>query len=153
MKKILILALVLAAGVMAFTGCKKDKDKVDSPLVGTWRHQTDPSPDSGWYCVYIAKFGGDNSFAYYDFAYAGPSATQAHDGFVWRGTYEINEDIATVHFQKYGEVVSDGKEVYDDTFEPYDEKMKFRIEGNFLHLTREYGTPHAWTDVIYTKQK
>ena len=149
MKKFFIFAFALVAGVMAFTSC--DPNKVDSPLVGTWRYQTDPSPDSGWFCVYKVTFNGDGTFAYYDFAFAGGEATEAYDGFVWRGSYEIKEDIATVHFEKYGMAESNGKETFNDEFEPYDEQMKFRIEGNKLHLTREYGTDYTWT-ATYTKQ-
>ena len=150
MKKILFFAMALVACALAFTSC--DKNKVDSPVVGTWRYQTPPAPDSGWFGVYIFTFNGDGTFALYDYAY-GPGAdlSKPYDGFVWRGPYEINGDIITIHKEKYGMAKADGTEEYDDEWQSEDEKLKFSINGNIMHITRDYGTDYPW-EADYTKQ-
>ena len=151
MKKLFIFAMAFVASALVFTSCDNNTNKVDSPLVGSWRHQTDPAPDSGWFGVYIVNFEANSTFALYDYAYAGGSGTEPHDGFVWKGTYEIQEDIVTVHYEKYGMAYGDGREEFDKEYEPNDEQMKFRFEGQTLILTREYGTGYAWT-AAYTRQ-
>ena len=151
MKKILFFALALIASALVLTSCEGGK-KVDSPIVGTWRYQTDPAPDSGWFGVYIMTFNSNATFASYDYAY-GPNADldAPHDGFVWRGKYEIKDDIITLHYEKYGMAYGDGTEEFDPEYEGGDEQLKFRLEGNILYLTREYGTGYAW-EAPYTKQ-
>lgn len=148
MKKILFFALVLAAGMTVFTSCKK-KDKIDSPIVGTWKYVTEPAEDSGWYGVYTFTFKADGTFSLIDEAHA-PGTEQMHDGFIWTGPFEINEDIITIHKEKMGEIIDDKISYYED-YEPSDEKMKFSISGNNLTLTRDYGTDYPWT-AVYIKQ-
>ena len=116
MRKILFFALALVAGVLAFTSCKKDKNGADdpstssNPLCGTWRYKSDPAPDSGWYCVYTFEFKADGTFSFLDQAFA-PGAKDQHDGFITRGSYEIKDDVITLHKEKKGEL-RNGEEYY-----------------------------------------
>lgn len=148
MKKILFFAIALVAGALAFTSCDSKKDNIDSPLVGTWRYQTPPAPDSGWYGVYIFTFKANGTFSLIDEAHA-PGSEEMHDGFIWEGPYEIKDDIITIHKDKMGELHGDKIEYYTD-YEPSDEKIKFALNGNKLTLTRDYGTEDPWT-AEYTK--
>lgn len=45
----------------------------------------------------------------------------------------------------------DGGPAEEIEWEPYDEKMKYSIEGKTLHLIREYGTEYSYEEV-WTKQ-
>ena len=116
MKKFFIFAIALVFGALTFTSC--DKNKVDSPLVGTWEYITDPAPDSGWWGVYIFTFKADGTFNHIDEAHA-PGSEEMHDGFIWTGPYEINGDIITIHKAKMGEIIDDKISYYDD-YEPED---------------------------------
>ena len=146
MKKVLFFAFALVASVLAFTSCKGNK--IDSPIVGTWKYATDPTPDSGWWTEYTFTFGGDGMFSLLDVAH--PGTEEVYDGFIYTGSYEINGDIITLHKNKMGEY-SNGQTKYYQDYEPNDERMKFSLTGNKLTLTREYGTDYAWEEV-YTKQ-
>lgn len=147
MRKFLFFAFALVASVLAFTSC--EGNKIDSPIVGTWKYVTDPAPDSGWWGVYTFTFGGNGMFSLIDEAHA-PGSEEMYDGFIWTGPYEINGDIITIHKNKMGEY-SGGKTKYYDDYEPSDERLKYSLSGNKLTLTRDYGTDYPWTEV-YTKQ-
>ena len=147
MRKFFIFAIALVFGALTFTSC--DKNKVDSPLVGTWEYITDPAPDSGWWGVYIFTFKADGTFNHIDEAHA-PGSEEMHDGFIWTGPYEINGDIITIHKAKMGEIIDDKISYYDD-YEPEDEQMKFSLSGNELTITRYYDTDYPWTAVYYKK--
>jgi len=45
----------------------------------------------------------------------------------------------------------DGGPAKEIEWEPYDEKMKYSIEGKTLHLIREYGTKYSYEE-DWTKQ-
>lgn len=147
MKKILFFAFALVASALTLTSCKSDK--ADNPLVGTWKYVTEPAEDSGWYGVYTFTFTDENTFSLIDEAHA-PGSEEMHDGFIWRGPYEVKDDIITIHKEKMGEL-RDGKETYYEDYEPEDEKMKFAINDNKLTLTRDYNTEYAWS-AVYIKQ-
>ena len=147
MKKFFIFAIALVASVLTFTSC--NPNKVDSPLVGTWKYVTEPAEDSGWYGVYTFTFKANGTFSLIDEAHA-PGSEDMYDGFIWTGPYEINGDIVTIHKEKMGEL-RDGKTVYYEDYEPSDEQMKFAISGDKLTLIRDYGTDYAWS-AVYTKQ-
>lgn len=149
MKKILLFAMMLVAGVMAFTGCKKDKDKVDSPLVGTWSvwEQED--------MYYEITFNGDGSYTYINDYYfydqeTGKKIPTPHEHIVIKGSYTINGDIATVHNESQTLSMDGGPAEPSEGWQPTDEKMKFKVEGKTLHLTRDYGTEYPW-DMTLTK--
>lgn len=144
MRKILFFAIALVAGALAFTSCE-DGNKVNNPLVGTWRHQTEPAEDSGWFSVCLYTFNNDGTFASYDYAY-GPGAdlSKPHDGFVRKGTYEIKDDIITLHCEKYGQVHEGTEEFYEDG-QPMDETVKFRLDGSTLYLTFNFDSNNPWT--------
>ena len=150
MKKILFFAFALVASVLAFTSCdpKEKGNTPENPLYGTWRYKTPPAPDSGWYCVYTFEFKSDGTFSFLDQAFA-PGAKDQHDGFITRGSYEIKDDVITLHKEKKGEL-RNGEEYYYDEYEPETENMKYHIDGNKLHLTRENDSEIAW-DETYTK--
>ena len=145
MKKILIFALVLAAGVMAFTGCKKDKDKVDSPIVGTWMRVAGESD-------FFYTFGEDGTYQRIEDYYMNGRNVVAHEHIVGDGTYKVDGDVVTAKLQSIL-VYMDGSKDGDpfDDFWPSEEKMKFSVEGTTLTLIHNYDTEDAWTEKLTKK--
>ena len=43
----------------------------------------------------------------------------------------------------------DGGPAESIEWEPYDEQMKYRVEGNTLHLIRDYGSEYSWEQEFY----
>ena len=146
MRKILFFAIALVASVLAFTSC--DKNNIDSPIVGTWAQIQED-------IEYFITFDGKGNYTYINNYYfydidTGEKIQTPHEHVVIEGSFTIDGDIITVHNTK--ETISmDGGPAEDIEWEPYDEQMKFRIEGNSLYLTRGYGTDYSWEEQ-WTKQ-
>ena len=136
MKKILFFAFALVAGVMAFTSC--DKNKVDSPLVGTWECHREDVPH------YLQlNFFANGNVDYREYMENGIYNTM-------EGTYSIKGDTYTAHFTRHGWNYGEGVEYIPD-WDGYDDYAKFSISGNEATITHLYGTSDAYT-VTYTKQ-
>lgn len=145
MKKILFIAIALVAGVLAFTSCnKKDKDKgVDSPIVGTWSIIEEDMD-------YFITFDGEGNYTYINDYYMYGRDAVPHEHVVIKGSFTVDGDIITVHNDS--ETISmDGGPAEEIEWEPYDEQMKYSINGNTLHLIRQYGTEYSWEE-DWTKQ-
>jgi len=141
MRKFLFLAIALVASALVFTSC--EGNKIDSPVVGTWA-QTEADMD------YFITFDGKGNYTYINDYYMYGRDTVPHEHVVIEGSFKIDGDIITVHNDK--ETISmDGGPAENIEWEPYDEQMKFSIQGNTLHLTRQYGTEYAWEEE-WTKQ-
>ena len=143
MRKFLFFAFALVAGVLAFTSCnKKDKD-IDSPIVGTWSI-IEQDMD------YFITFDGKGNYTYINDYYMYGRDTVPHEHVVIKGSFTVDGDIITVHNDS--ETISmDGGPAEEIEWEPYDEQMKYSINGNTLHLVREYGTEYSWEE-DWTKQ-
>lgn len=146
MRKYLFLAIALVVGVLAFTSC--EGNKIDSPIVGTWE-QIDEDIE------YFITFDGKGNYTYINNYYfydqeTGQKIEVPHEHVVILGSFKIDGDILTVHNDK--ETISmDGGPAEEIEWEPYDEQMKFSIQGNTLHLIRDYGTEYAYEE-DWTKQ-
>ena len=143
MRKFLFFAFALVACVLAFTSCnKKDKD-IDSPIVGTWSI-IEPDMD------YFITFDGKGNYTYINDYYMYGRDAVPHEHVVIKGSFTVDGDIITVHNDS--ETISmDGGPAEEIEWEPYDEQMKYSINGNTLHLVREYGTEYSWEE-DWTKQ-
>ena len=144
MRKFLFFALALVAGVLAFTSCDK-KDKIDSPLVGTW-FAADEAQD------YYYTFGADGTYHRIEDYFMNGRDVVAHEHIVGKGTYTVNGDIVTAKIQSI-KVYMDGSDQGDpfDEFWPSEEQMKFKVEGNKLTLTHEVGTEYEWEQTLTKK--
>ena len=141
MKKILFFALALVAGVVAFTSC--DKNNIDSPIVGTWAQIQEDME-------YFITFDGKGNYTYINDYYMYGRDAVPHEHVVINGSFTVDGDIITVHNDS--ETISmDGGPAEEIEWEPYDEQMKYSINGNTLHLVREYGTEYSWEE-DWTKQ-
>lgn len=136
MKKILFFALALVAGALAFTSC--DKNKVDSPLVGTWESHREDVPH-----YRQLNFFANGNVDYREYMEDGIYNTM-------EGTYSIKGDTYTAHFTRHGWNYGEGVEYIPD-WDGYDDYAKFSISGNEATITHLYGTSDAYT-VTYTKQ-
>ena len=143
MKKILLFAFALAAGVMAFTSC--DKNKIDSPIVGTWG-LTEGEFDRFY------TFNGDGTFQRIEDYYMNGRNVVAHEHIVGEGTFTINGDIVETTIPSIT-IYMDGSKEGDDfgEFWPKKESMKFKVDGKTLTLTHDYDTEDAWSET-YTKK-
>lgn len=137
MKKFLFFAFALVASVLAFTSC--EGNNADNPLVGTWEYDDGNS-------ILTVTFTADYKFDFRDYVYHDKSK----DCNYFEGTYSIKGDIATAHVTGHGWYY-DGEKNPVPNWEPEDEQMKFKVEGNQLTLTRFYGEDYAYT-VTYIKQ-
>jgi len=146
MKKFFIFAIALVASVLTFTSC--EGNKIDSPIVGTWAQISEDIED-------FITFDGKGNYTFIENYYfydqeTGVKIPTPHEHIVIKGSFKIDGDIITVHNDT--ETISmDGGPAEEIEWEPYDEQMKFRIEGNTLYLTRDYGTEYPWEEV-FTKQ-
>ena len=143
MKKILFLALVLVAGIAAFTSCKKkEKNEIDSPIVGTWKRVT---ADSDFF--YTFKSNGD--YPRIEDYYMNGRQVVAHEHIVGDGTFKINGDVVDANIITIL-CYMDGSETGDPfaDFWPMNEKMKFSIEGNYLTLVHNAGTEEEWIEIL-----
>ena len=124
MRKFLVFALVLVAGVLAFTSCEK-KD-VDNPLVGTWVYEDGEEGD--FHFKHTVTIGAQNDFEYTLKALY--SEENVHFGYTWDGDYVINGDTVTVHFQH----MTWHQNWDEENFEVHTEKFVYVIDGNKMTL-------------------
>ena len=146
MKKILFFAIALVASAMVFTACEKNNANA---LVGTWSRDTQKDA-SGYYETMTLIFNNDNGFVFQGQQHY-PQNPDAIAIMILEGKYEINGDIATVHYQKHGWNHGEGAEYIPD-WEGYDEKIKFSIDGKKLTIIRNYGEEYQNDPEVYTKQ-
>jgi len=145
MKKYLFLAIALVAGALAFTSCEK---KGADALVGTWSRDTEKD-GSGWYETQILTFGDKGEF-YFQGIQHDPERPDVNSAMLFEGTYEINKDIATVHYLKHGWSY-DGQTEWVP-FDPHDEQIKFSIDGKQLTIIRYYGEEYPNDPEVFIKQ-
>ena len=144
MKKILFFAFALVASVLAFTSC--EGNKIDSPIVGTWAQIHEDMED-------FITFDGKGNYTFIENYYfydqeTGKKIEIPHEHIVIKGSFKIDGDIITVHNDT--ETISmDGGPAQEIEWEPYDEQMKFSINGNTLHLIRDYGTEYPYEQEFY----
>lgn len=141
MKKYLFFAIVLAAGVMAFTSCNK-KETVESPIVGTW-FASDEAQD------YFYTFNSNGSYQRIVDYFMNGRDVVAHEHIVGDGNFTVNGDIVTANIQSIL-VYMDGSDKGDpfDDFWPSKETMKFSVNGNTLTLIHNYETEDEWTEIL-----
>ena len=146
MKKFFIFAIALVASALTFTSC--DKNNIDSPVVGTWAQIEE---DMEYFITFDGKgnYTYINNYYFYDID-TGEKIQTPHEHVVIKGSFKIDGDIITVHNESQT-ISMDGGPAESIEWEPYDEQMKFRIEGNSLYLTRSYGTDYSWEEQ-WTKQ-
>ena len=145
MKKFFIFAFALVASVLAFTSCNKE---ADNPIVGTWAQIHEDME-------YFITFDGKNNYTYINNYYfydqeTGEKIPTPHEHVVIKGSFTLEGDIITVHNDSQT-ISMDGGPAEEIEWEPYDEKMKYSIEGKTLHLIREYGTEYSYPE-DWTKQ-
>ena len=164
MKKILFFAMALVAGAMTFTSC--EKDKIDSPLVGTWE-QVEKYYDEVGKVTHrmeaIITFDGKGNYAleeakYFDWDEGG---TEVHGKGIERGSFSIEGDIVTVHHEEsisnYNPETGKMEELDAEYLRHYDEQLRFTIDGKKLTLIRNlngtspYRGQDSWEEV-YTKK-
>ena len=144
MRKFFIFAFVLVASVLAFTSC--EGNKIDSPIVGTWAQIHEDMED-------FITFDGKGNYTFIENYYfydqeTGKKIEIPHEHIVIKGSFKIDGDIITVHNDT--ETISmDGGPAQEIEWEPYDEQMKFSINGNTLHLIRDYGTEYPYEQEFY----
>ena len=144
MKKILFFALALAAGVLAFTSCKK-KDKIDSPIVGTWMRVAGESD-------FFYTFGEDGTYQRVMDYYMNGRDVVAHEHIVGDGTFKIDGDVIDATLNSIL-VYMDGSKDGDpfDEFWPMNEKLKFSLKGDYLTLIHNAGTEEEWPELLVKK--
>ncbi len=144
MRKFFIFAFALVASVLAFTSC--EGNKIDSPIVGTWAQIHEDMED-------FITFDGKGNYTFIENYYfydqeTGKKIEIPHEHIVIKGSFKIDGDIITVHNDT--ETISmDGGPAQEIEWEPYDEQMKFSINGNTLHLIRDYGTEYPYEQEFY----
>ena len=151
MKKILIFAFALLACAMAFTSCGI---KIDSPLVGSWNargklvvvNPTDGSNKS--YDILRHLYFFDNGTFQYNEYFYDNNGYATSDGYITVGTWSVDGDKLTLHKQKTGTCHAN-MPTYDNSFTPVDELIKWRIDGHYLYLIRNYGTENEYEDSFY----
>ena len=141
MKKILFFALVLAAGALAFTSCEK-KDKIDSPIVGTWMRVAGESD-------FFYTFGEDGTYQRIEDYYMNGRDVVAHEHIVGDGTFKIDGDVIDATLNSIL-VYMDGSKDGDpfDEFWPMNEKLKFSLKGDYLTLIHNAGTEEEWPELL-----
>lgn len=146
MKKSLLFALALVAGVLAFTSCDGNNPETN-PLVGTWSYTNQPLADGG-YSIMSVVFTGDWKFELREQWFINGKLDESYS--FMEGTYSIKGDVASLHYTGHGHD-HNGERQYAYSFEPFDEKIQFSVNGNTLTLVRYYGEEHTTTET-YTKQ-
>lgn len=144
MRKFFIFAIALVASALTFTSC--DKNNIDSPVVGTWAQIHE---DMEYFITFDGKgnYTYINNYYFYDID-TGEKIQTPHEHVVIKGSFTIDGDIITVHNDT--ETISmDGGPAQDIEWEPYDEQMKYSVNGNTLHLIRDYGTEYAFEQEFY----
>lgn len=144
MKKFFIFALALVAGVMAFTSCnKKDGNEptIQSPLVGTWFASEGPND-------YFYTFNSDGSYQRVMDYYMNGRALVAHEHIVGDGSYTFANDIVSTKLDAIRISMDGGPFGPFPDFWPAQEKMKFKVEGDKLTLTHDFGTADERTEVL-----
>ena len=99
---------------------------------------------AGVYSDYVGNYTYINDYYMY-----GRDAVP-HEHVVIKGSFTVDGDIITVH-NDYETISMDGGPAEEIEWEPYDEQMKYSINGNTLHLVRQYGTEYSWEE-DWTKQ-
>lgn len=164
MKKFLFFVMALVAGAMTFTSC--EKDKIDSPLVGTWEQvETHYAPEKKLSTIKeaIITFDGKGNYILEEgkyFQYDGEEK-ETHLRGIERGSYSIEGDLVTVHHEEsksiYNPETGKMEEQPEEYLRHYDEQIRFSIDGNKLTLNRNlngtnpYRGQDLWTEV-YTKK-
>ena len=144
MRKFFIFAIALVASVLALTSC--EGNKIDSPIVGTWAQIHEDMED-------FITFDGKGNYTFIENYYfydqeTGKKIEIPHEHIVIKGSFKIDGDIITVHNDT--ETISmDGGPAQEIEWEPYDEQMKYSVEGNTLHLIRDYGTEYPYEQEFY----
>ena len=144
MRKFFIFAIALVASVLALTSC--EGNKIDSPIVGTWAQIHEDMED-------FITFDGKGNYTFIENYYfydqeTGKKIEIPHEHIVIKGSFKIDGDIITVHNDT--ETISmDGGPAQEIEWEPYDEQMKYSVEGNTLHLIRDYGSEYSWEQEFY----
>lgn len=144
MRKFLFFAFALVASVLALTSC--EGNKIDSPIVGTWAQIHEDMED-------FITFDGKGNYTFIENYYfydqeTGKKIEIPHEHIVIKGSFKIDGDIITVHNDT--ETISmDGGPAESIEWEPYDEQMKYSVDGNTLHLIRDYGSEYSWEQEFY----
>ena len=144
MRKFFIFAIALVTSVLALTSC--EGNKIDSPIVGTWAQIHEDMED-------FITFDGKGNYTFIENYYfydqeTGKKIEIPHEHIVIKGSFKIDGDIITVHNDT--ETISmDGGPAQEIEWEPYDEQMKYSVEGNTLHLIRDYGTEYPYEQEFY----
>ena len=164
MKKVLFFAIALVASALTFTSC--EKDKIDSPLVGTWEQVETfyvPETKVTTRMETIITFDGKGNYVlergkYFDYDEGG---TETHMRGIERGSFSIEGDIVTVHHEEsisnYNPGTGKWEELEAEYLRHYDEQLRFSIDGNKLTLIRNlngtnpYRGQDSWEEV-YTKK-
>ena len=146
MRKILFFAFVLVAGITVFTSCKK-KDKIDSPIVGTWMRVTGESD-------FFYTFGKNGTYQRVEDYYMNGRDVVAHEHIVGDGTFKIDGDVIDATLNSIL-VYMDGSKDGDDfgEFWPKNEKLKFSLKGDYLTLIHNAGTEEEWPELLHKKKK
>lgn len=144
MRKFFLFAIALVASALTFTSC--DKNNIDSPIVGTWAQIHEDME-------YFITFDGKGNYTYINNYYfydqeTGKKIETPHEHVVIKGSFTIDGDIITVHNESQT-ISMDGGPAQDIEWEPYDEQMKYSVNGNTLHLIRDYGTESAFEQEFY----
>lgn len=124
MKKYLFIAVALVASVLAFTSCKKDKDKEVNPLVGTWK----ATVDGGWSMIYYTLECDETNYTFTD--------KNNVDTRIEKGTYELNQEECTGVLHKKTVTIIDG---HRNQTSPYEEDIRFKYEVKDKSLTITIG--------------
>lgn len=121
MKKTLFFVLALVASVLAFTSCEK-KDKVENPLVGTWKY----SVDQGWSMIYYTYVFDETNYSFSD--------KNNVDERIQKGTYELNQTECNGVLHQKTKTMIDG---HTNQTVPDEEDIRFKyvINGNSLTIT------------------
>ena len=164
MKKFIIFAMALVAGAMTFTSC--EKDKIDSPLVGTWEDVVtyyDEGRDLSTIMESIITFDGKGNYVLEEGKYFqyGKSERETHGRGIEHGSYSIDGNLVTVHHEEsmtiYNGHTGKMEEQPEENLRHYDEQLRFSIDGNKLTLIRNlngtnpYRNQESWEEV-YTKK-
>lgn len=121
MKKTLFFVLALVASVLALTSCEK-KDKVENPLVGTWKY----SFDADWSMIYYTYVFDETNYSFTD--------QNNVDTRINKGTYELNQTECNGVLHQKTKTMIDG---HTNQTVPDEEDIRFKyvIDGNKLTIT------------------
>ena len=121
MKKYLFFAIALVASVLALTSCEK-KDKVENPLVGTWKY----SFDAGWCMIHYTYVFDETNYSFTD--------QNDVDTQIKKGTYELNLTECTGVLHQKTVTMIDG---HTNRTSPMEEDIRFKyvIKDKSLTIT------------------